>query len=272
MEPIRIIIAQPTITFASQISLQLRESYHLYQCRDGVQTWICIQRYCPAVLVLDLSLPGVDGLEILRRLQLMDHRPKVLLTTCTMSPYIEETIAEYDVDMLMVKPCSPDLVADRVRQLAQSPLELPAGPERSVEVVPAEPVFAESVPKAPPVLPAVQEGEETIASILLRLRFSPKRKGYEYLQTCVEMFRQDPCAGITKQLYPMTARKYNTNLLAVERAIRQAILGAWEERDDRVWQEYFLVDRSGTVPRPTNAEFIARLAEYLKAAARKRTM
>lgn len=260
MDKTKILIAQPTVAFAQQLSVQLNHSYILYECRDGVQTWTCIQQYRPAVLVMDLTLPGVDGLEILRRLQRVEKRPKVLLTTCMLSPYLEQTIADYDVDMLMVKPCSPDLVADRVRELVRSTSE-----EASFFQEQVEPVEPEE--KDP-----ITDREETTSSILLRLCISPKRKGFEYLQDCVELYLQDPCLCVTKHLYPQVAKKHRTNALAVERAIRQAIHAAWEERNDRIWREYFLVDRSGTVPRPTNAEFIAQLAERQRTAAGKRTI
>lgn len=259
MEKTKILIAQPTVAFAQQLSVQLNQSYRLYQCRDGVQTWTCLQQCCPTVLVMDLTLPGMDGLEILRRLQRVEKRPKVLLTTCMLSPYLEETIADYDVDMLMVKPCSPDLVADRVRELVRTSSGAALGP--------TEPVEAE-----PEISKAIADREETVSSILLRLRISPKRKGFEYLQECVALYLQDPCLCVTKHLYPQVAKKHRTNTQAVERAIRQAIHAAWEIRNDHIWREYFLVDRSGTVPRPTNAEFIAQLAERQKVAAGKRTI
>ena len=259
MEKTKILIAQPTVAFAQQLSVQLNQNYRLYHCRDGVQTWTCLQQCCPRVLVMDLTLPGMDGLEILRRLQRTENRPKVLLTTCMLSPYLEETIADYDVDMLMVKPCSPDLVADRVRALLRSPTESIRNSDASVEPV-----------EVPP--PDEAYREETVSSILLRLRIAPKRKGFEYLQDCVELYLEAPCQCVTKHLYPQVARKHGTNALAVERAIRQAIHAAWETRNDRVWQVYFLVDRNGTVPRPTNAEFIAQLAERQKVTAGTRTI
>ena len=47
----------------------------------------------------------------------------------------------------------------------------------------------------------------------------------------------------------------------MERAIRQVIHESWDKRDDRVWRMYFACGREGMIPRPTNAEFISRLAE-----------
>jgi two-component system response regulator (stage 0 sporulation protein A) len=93
------------------------------------------------------------------------------------------------------------------------------------------------------------------------LGVSTKRKAFAYLELGVELYTQNPCQAVTKKLYPEIAKTYATNAVAVERAIRKVIHEAWENREEAIWRQYFGTNRSVTVPRPTNAEFISRLAE-----------
>ena len=49
----------------------------------------------------------------------------------------------------------------------------------------------------------------------------------------------------------------------VERAIRTAIQRAWNQRDEQIWKLYFVTMPDGSVKRPSNSEFISRLAEQI---------
>ena len=70
--------------------------------------------------------------------------------------------------------------------------------------------------------------------------------------------------GITKELYPELADKYNTTISRVERAIRHAIEVSWNRGDLDIMEEIFGhsvdIDRA----KPTNSEFIVTIADKLK--------
>ncbi len=51
----------------------------------------------------------------------------------------------------------------------------------------------------------------------------------------------------------------------VERSIRTAIASAWMKGSPERWRTYFPTAPDGTIPRPTNGDFIARLATLLVA-------
>jgi hypothetical protein len=77
-----------------------------------------------------------------------------------------------------------------------------------------------------------------------------------------ELHRQNP--SITKEIYPAIAVSFATNPKLVERSIRTAIETAWLHRDNDIWRLYFPPGANGEIPRPTNADFVARLAEYIR--------
>lgn len=108
--------------------------------------------------------------------------------------------------------------------------------------------------------------QQTILLMLMELGVPAKRDGFSYLQQAIWLFYRDPTQLITKSLYPEVASRSGRHTTAkpVEHSIRSAIGAAWESRNNAVWQRYFTPTAEGDVPRPTNTEFISRLALVLQ--------
>ena len=70
--------------------------------------------------------------------------------------------------------------------------------------------------------------------------------------------------GITKELYPEIASRYNTTVSRVERAIRHAIEVSWNRGDWRLMEEIFGHSVDIDKAKPTNSEFIVTVADKLK--------
>ena len=70
--------------------------------------------------------------------------------------------------------------------------------------------------------------------------------------------------GITKELYPELATKFNTTVSRVERAIRHAIEVAWGRGQTEVVESIFGYTVSAAKGKPTNSEFIAMIADKLR--------
>ena len=69
--------------------------------------------------------------------------------------------------------------------------------------------------------------------------------------------------SITKVLYPTIANKYQTTPSRVERAIRHAIEVAWSRGKMETLDSLFGYTINTGKGKPTNSEFIARMAEYI---------
>lgn len=70
--------------------------------------------------------------------------------------------------------------------------------------------------------------------------------------------------SVTKCIYPVVAKYYNTSDKRVERAIRNSIETVWLEGDPDILNEFFgeLYDNGNA--RPTNKAVIVRIIEYIK--------
>ena len=70
--------------------------------------------------------------------------------------------------------------------------------------------------------------------------------------------------SITFGLYPQLAAKFNTTAARVERAIRHLVEVTWTRGDLEVLNRYFGNTVNAVKGKPTNGEFIARLANVVR--------
>jgi len=92
--------------------------FRVIEAADGLQAIELAQRLSPDVILMDLSLPGLDGWEATRRLKAdarTMHIPVVALTGHALSSALDRA-REAGCDRFVVKPALPDVVVGEVRQ------------------------------------------------------------------------------------------------------------------------------------------------------------
>lgn len=233
----KLLIAQSSEELASSLADLFRGSCQVRFCTDGFGTMELLSRFRPDVLVLDLMLPGYDGLSLLQWARDHDLEPQVLATTRFCSDYVLDTAQSLGVRYLMRQPCSVSALTARIRDL----LEREASADRPTG-----------------------RTEPGIGGVLAALHIPGKLRGCTYLRHAVPLYARDPLQSITKVLYPEVARRCGCEPAHVERSIRSAIEAGWKCRDDNIWQMYFPAGEKGLSERPSNAAFIAALARWLE--------
>ena len=90
--------------------------------------------------------------------------------------------------------------------------------------------------------------------------------GYAYLQCAIALVVESPDAAycVTGFVYPGVAARYGTTAALVERAIRHAVESGWNRCDSAMRELYFGSKIKPGRQRPTNAEFIARIANVVR--------
>ena len=111
-----------------------------------------------------------------------------------------------------------------------------------------------------------QELEVNITGIIHQIGVPAHIKGYHYLREAILLSVQDTAMmnSVTKQLYPLVAKKFGTTASRVERAIRHAIEVAWDRGDVDVLNSYFGYTIQNSRGKPTNSEFIAMIADKIR--------
>jgi len=96
----------------------LASGFRVAEAADGARAVQLARSLNPDVILMDLSLPGIDGWEATRRLKAdaqTQHIPVVALTGHALSSAIDAA-REAGCDCLVVKPALPDVVLAEVRR------------------------------------------------------------------------------------------------------------------------------------------------------------
>ncbi len=236
MEIRKLLIAEGAEEFRLALAEALRGCYYVRTCREGREALELMRSYEPDLVILDLMLPGLDGISVLQSAAAAGIRPVVLATTRFVSDYVMEAVDRLGVGYLMVKPCDVTATVNRLGDLSQrirQPLLSPADPRTHV------------------------------SNTLMALGIPTKLRGYGYLREAILLMAQRPDQSITKELYPDVGVRCGCTGVHVERSIRSAIATAWKKRDEKIWRQFFQPDGEGVLQRPSNGEFISRLADGL---------
>jgi two-component system, OmpR family, response regulator ResD len=103
-----------------------REGFRVDTATDGVAALAAIQTHLPDLVVLDLMLPKIDGLEVFRRLRAQCAVPVIMLTA--KGDEVDRILGlELGADDYIVKPFSPREVVARVKNVLRR--ASPASPE-----------------------------------------------------------------------------------------------------------------------------------------------
>jgi two-component system alkaline phosphatase synthesis response regulator PhoP len=112
-ELILVVEDEPKIARLARDYLE-RKDYHVMAAADGTTARAIARRERPGLIVLDLNLPGMDGLDVCRALRRESDVPIIMLTA-----RIEETDRliglELGADDYITKPFSPRELVARVR-------------------------------------------------------------------------------------------------------------------------------------------------------------
>ena len=113
---------EPTVTEVVSVYLK-RAGYQVMVAGDGQTALEALERELPALVVLDLTLPEVDGLEITRWLRARGDTPIIMLTA--RGGEADRILGlELGADDYVVKPFSPRLLVARVKAvLRRGPLK-----------------------------------------------------------------------------------------------------------------------------------------------------
>lgn len=108
--------------------------------------------------------------------------------------------------------------------------------------------------------------ERYVTQIMLDMGIPAHLKGYHYLREAILISGQDmeTVTSVTKLLYPSIAKRYHTTDQKVERAIRNAIEVSWKRGNTSTFEELFGYSSVSGRQRPTNSEYICRLADKIR--------
>ncbi len=107
-----------------------------------------------------------------------------------------------------------------------------------------------------------------VAEILTQIKFSLKASGTMYLIDGILYLlswkEEAHRLGMTKEIYPHIARRYDVSPVSVERNIRQAIETAWSKMPYDYAIKHYPFSYTSRLGRPTNQEFLFAVVRMIR--------
>ncbi len=118
MNAARILVVDDDPRIAAAVRRALAyEGYHVEVAHDGRSALQATQRSSPDLVVLDVMMPGIDGIEVCRRLRAAGDEAAILMLTAKTD--VPDRVAGLDAgaDDYLIKPFAYDELLARVRSL-----------------------------------------------------------------------------------------------------------------------------------------------------------
>jgi DNA-binding response OmpR family regulator len=129
-----VVVVEDDPAIADLLDLYLRQAgYRVLQAASGERGLELVAQQRPVLMVLDIGLPGIDGLEVCRRVRLESSLPILFLTA--RDGEIDRVLGlELGADDYVTKPFSPREVVARVRAILRRGESAAASSSSVVEV------------------------------------------------------------------------------------------------------------------------------------------
>ena len=215
--------------------------YEAYDGKSGLNTFLKNKDDIDLV-ILDLIMPNKDGLYFLDEIKRKNINANIIVITSFNSDEMLRRLATYDIKYFLMKPFDLKDLEKRVLEATEQ-IKINKGitvKEKDLKI--------------------------SVTKILHELGVPSHIKGYQYIREGILLLYNNPniIGGITKELYPEIASKYDTSVSRVERAIRHAIEVSWNRGDLDLMEEIFGHSVDYDKAKPTNSEFIVTVADKLK--------
>ena len=223
---------------------------------DGVQALELIRKKEPDVVLLDLIMPKLDGLEVMQKVNrepTLKKKPAFIVISAIGQENITEDAFGLGASYYIMKPFDNDVVLNKIKQIQM---------DKTAKLVHTKhSMVSEGVSEYSAV-----NLESDVTNIIHEIGVPAHIKGYQYLRDAIIMSveNREVINSITKVLYPTIAKMNRTTPSRVERAIRHAIEVAWSRGKMDTINELFGYTINTGKGKPTNSEFIALISDKMR--------
>ena len=138
-------------------SLLKREGWKVTGAKDGVDALKLLRTRRFTLMLLDVWMPRMNGLELLEQLRTLEHRPRVVVMTSDETPATLLQAVRDQAFTYVHKPVDPELLIETVRLAIAEP------ETRPIEVISARPEWVELI------LPCTREAANRLQSVMAHL-------------------------------------------------------------------------------------------------------
>ena len=264
-EKTTILIADDNQEFAQTLAKYIHEQDDMEVigiAKDGEEAIDMITNIMPDVALLDVIMPHLDGIGVLEKLNIIkcDKKPMCIMLSAVGQDKITQRAVGLGAEYYVVKPFDIELLIKRIKELKNF------RPSQNVNNFITKEVKTQYVEIPADGAKNQENLEALVTNIIHEVGVPAHIKGYQYIREGIIMIYNNPeiIGGITKELYPDVASKFDTTVSRVERAIRHAIEVSWNRGNWDLMEEIFGHSVDIDKAKPTNSEFIVTIADKLR--------
>lgn len=109
------LVVEDDAEIARFFALTLQEFFSVEIARTGQDALDVLARTVPQMILLDLNVPLVSGVELLRRIRASDRLAQMVVIVATANPQMADNVYEL-ADLVLLKPVSYDQLRDLIRR------------------------------------------------------------------------------------------------------------------------------------------------------------
>ena len=194
------------------------------------------------IVLLDLIMPKKDGIYVLEEMKKKNITKNVIVETSYNASDVIRQVSEFGVSYFILKPFDLEDLEKRMYEVVHKNTK-----NKNIDFT-------------------TSNLQLSITKVLHELGIPSHIKGYQYIREAIGIIYNRPeiIGGITKELYPELANKFDTTVSRVERAIRHAIEVSWNRGNYYLMEEIFGHSVDIDKAKPTNSEFMVTIADKLK--------
>jgi len=116
---LKVVVADDNAAVLTEIASLLESEFEVVaRAQDGKSALECIQRFQPDVVVLDLGMPVLNGIELSRKISKMSPRPAIVICSVESDPEIVEAAHRAGALGYVFKPSMNRDLIDAVKAAA----------------------------------------------------------------------------------------------------------------------------------------------------------
>ena len=247
MERINILMIDDNINLIEMVKEYFKDNEEVniaFEAHDGEEGIDEITKNKDKIdlIILDLIMPNKDGIYVLNEMKKRGINKKVIVATSYNAAEVIREVSEFGVNYYILKPFDLSDLEKRIYDITKK-----ENNNKNIDFY-------------------TSNLQVAITKMLHELGIPSHIKGYQYIREAVNIIFENPSVigGITKELYPELAKKFNTTTSRVERAIRHAIEVSWNRGNLDFMEEIFGYSVDIDKAKPTNSEFMVTIADKLR--------
>ena len=212
---------------------------------DGKETLEKIYKLKPDIVLLDIIMPKIDGMSVLRKLSqdnIEDHHSIIVLSSIDTEGITNESF-NLGACFYLLKPIERKTLLDTIKMV----INISKNPVKNNKC-------------------KIRSNRDVVVTrVLSKLEVPTHIVGYTYIFKAVNIVLDENYSGsLLKQVYGKIALEYCTTAECVETSIRHAIEQTTKRRShlfEKMFLDEFCLSDGSKIKRPSNSKFITKIKE-----------